>query len=107
MNAAVPRRRERKSRGSDAKRRRRAYARNTSDLAAREPAVWKEIGALVATKQPASYDRAVALLADLKEIAVAHKQDTNFKQRLHVLCAEHHRKPSFILKLRRAGLALP
>jgi hypothetical protein len=40
------------------------------ELARREPASWLEVEQLIATKRPKDYDRAVALLVDLRELAV-------------------------------------
>ncbi|HEY0372860.1 MAG TPA: hypothetical protein VGD79_12705, partial [Thermoanaerobaculia bacterium] len=84
-----------------------ARSKYLHDLALRAPAVWTQIGALIATKQPASYDRAVDLLVDLRDVAAAQKRESNFQQQLDALSAEHARKPSLIAKLRRAGLPLP
>lgn len=73
-------------------------------LARRGPAVWSEIDELIATKQPASYDRAVGLLVDLRNVAAVHGGESNFPGRLEGLRTEHARKPSFLLKMQRAGL---
>jgi hypothetical protein len=102
--AAAREERERKRRAEEAALARSKYLR---DLAQREPAVWKQIGELIATKQPASYDRAIELLVDLRDLAAAQGRESDFQQRLDALCAEHARKPSLITKLRRAGLPLP
>ncbi|HUP59157.1 MAG TPA: hypothetical protein VNA69_01925 [Thermoanaerobaculia bacterium] len=75
--------------------------------ARREPAAWKEIQSLIATKQAASYDRAVDLLADLRDVATTQSREANFQSRLEALQTEHARKPSFISKLRRADLRVP
>jgi len=81
-----------------------ARAKYLDDLARREPAVWIEIDSLIATKQPASYDRAVVLLVDLHDLAGKHSSESSFLGRLEVLRTEHARKPSLISKLQRAGL---
>lgn len=81
-----------------------ARSKYLGDLARREPAVWKEIHGLIATKQPASYDRAVGLLIDLRDAAAAQSRESSFLDRLDVLRTEHARKPSLISKLQRAGL---
>lgn len=81
-----------------------ARSKYLGDLARREPAVWKEIRGLIATKQPASYDRAVALLGDLRDAAVAHGRESSFLSLLDALRTEHARKPSLLSKLQRAGL---
>ncbi len=81
-----------------------ARSKYLGDLARREPAVWKEIQSLIATKQPAGYDRAVDLLVDLRDVATTQGRESNFQTRLDSLQTEHTRKPSLIAKLRRAGL---
>jgi len=82
-------------------------SKHLADLAAREPAAWKEVQSLIATKQTASYDRAVALLVDLRDAARAHGGEPNFDRQLDTLQTEHARKPSLLEKLRRAGLRVP
>lgn len=81
-----------------------ARSKHLEDLARREPAVWAEIDNLIATKQPASYDRAVRLLVDLRDIAAADGGESSFLGRLEGLRTQHGRKPSLISKLERAGL---
>lgn len=81
-----------------------ARSKYLDDLARREPAVWAEIDELIATKQPASYDRAVELLVDLRDLNAAHGHESNFLGRLEALRTEHARKPSLLAKIERAGL---
>jgi hypothetical protein len=81
-----------------------ARSKYLGELAGREPAVWTEIANLVATKQPASYDRAVGLLVDLRDAAAAHGGESSFLARLQALRREHERKPSFLARMERAGL---
>ena len=47
-----------------------ARERHLTSLARRETEAWGEVEALIATKQPGKYDAAVALLRDLRELAV-------------------------------------
>jgi hypothetical protein len=82
-----------------------ARAKYLGELIGREPAVWTEIANLIATKQPASYDRAVGLLVDLRDAAAGHGGDTGFLARLQALRREHERKPSLLARIERAGLA--
>jgi hypothetical protein len=81
-----------------------ARSKYLGELARREPAVWREIADLIATKQPASYDRAVGLLVDLREIAAAEGRESGFRDSFTALRMEHARKPSLIAKFERAGL---
>jgi len=81
-----------------------ARSRYLGELVEREPAVWTEIATLIATKQPASYDRAVGLLVDLRDAAAGRGGDSGFLARLRALRREHERKPSLLARIDRAGL---
>ena len=81
-----------------------ARERYLDDLARREPATWKEVDALIATKKPAAYDEAVRLLGDLKDLAARSGRIAEVQSRIQRIREEHSRKPSFIERLQRAGL---
>jgi uncharacterized Zn finger protein len=53
---------------------------------------------------PARYDEAVALLAELQELARHGGQAGEFARRFAALREEHQRKPSLIARFDRAGL---
>jgi hypothetical protein len=111
-DAADERQRAEATRAETEKRRREheaalARSKYLGNLAGREAAVWKEIDGLIATKQPASYDRAVGLLVDLRDAAAAHGRESSFLDRLDFLRTEHARKPSLLSRLQRAGLYAP
>jgi len=74
------------------------------EIAGREPELWNQVEDLIATKQPKSYDHAVKLLLDLQDLAARKGKRDNFEARLGGLRAAHARKPSFINRLKRAGL---
>lgn len=80
-----------------------ARAKHLDKIAGQEPALWNKVGSLIATKQPKSYDEAVDLLMDLRDLA-ARKDGTDFRLRLEALRAEHARKPTLIDRLHKAGL---
>jgi hypothetical protein len=80
-----------------------ARAKHLDKLAGTEPALWKQVEELVATKQPKRYDDAVDLLTDLRDLA-ARKDGAEFRRRLEGLRAEHARKPTLIERLHKAGL---
>lgn len=82
-----------------------ARARHLDSLAKREAQAWDELRALVATKQPAKYDEAVRLLRDLRDLGLHKGRADEVVARVRRLCVEHARKPSFIERLRKAGLA--
>jgi hypothetical protein len=79
-------------------------AKHLDEIAGREPKLWNEVENLIATKQPKSYDHAVKLLADLRDLAVRSGKAEEFGARFDALRAAQARKPSFIERLRKAGL---
>ena len=81
-----------------------ARQRRLDELAKNPEAAWAEAGKLIGTKVPARYDEAVALLADLRELARRGGQAGEFARRFAALREEHQRKPSLIARLDRAGL---
>lgn len=72
-------------------------------LAGREPKLWAEVETLVSTKQPKSYDAAVQLLVDLRDLD-ARATGGDFQGRLAELRTTHARKPSFIERLQKAKI---
>jgi hypothetical protein len=74
------------------------------DLGRREAAARRTVEELIATKQPGKYDEAVKLLCDLRELAL-RRGDAEIESRLHRVFLEHVRKPTFVERLRKAGLA--
>ena len=78
-----------------------ARERRLDQLAPREEEAWERADALAATKQPAAYDEAVALLADLRDLAAREGRADAFSARLHLLRERHARKSSFLERLRK------
>jgi hypothetical protein len=81
----------------------RARAKHLDQLAGGEPKLWQDVERLVATKLPKSYDQAMELLADLRDLA-ARKNETDFRRRIEALRTAHARKPTLIARLDKAGL---
>ena len=81
-----------------------ARERHLASLARREEEAWGEVEALIATKQPGKYDAAVALLRDLRDLAVRSGRREEVEGRLGRLHERHAKKPSLIGRLRAAGL---
>jgi hypothetical protein len=79
--------------------------RHLTELTKREGEAWRELDALIATKQPKKYDEALVLLVDLREVCVRAGRQTEAMTRIARLREEHARKPSLIERLRKAGLA--
>jgi hypothetical protein len=80
-----------------------ARARYLDELGGREPQLWAEVERLVMTKRPASYDEAVELLKDLRDLAT-RKQDSGFQLRFRSLRAILMRRPALMERMRNAGL---
>ena len=80
-----------------------ARARHLDALAGREPAVWKQVESLIATRQPKRYDEAVMLLVDLRDIA-ARKGGNDFRRRVEELRTVHASKPTLIARLQKVGV---
>jgi hypothetical protein len=82
-----------------------AIARETylDSLVGREAKLWTEVDGLVAMKQPKKYDHAVKILVDLRDLAARGKEG-DFGLRIEALRQAQAKKPSFIERLRKAGL---
>ena len=78
-----------------------ARSKYLDELAGKEDKTWREIDDLIATKVPKSYDRAVALLVDLRELAQRSGAGTEakFKSRVAQLRERHSSKPSLQKRL--------
>ncbi len=79
-------------------------AKHLDEIAGREGELWNEVEKLILMKQTKSYDSAVNLLVDLRDLAARMSKTKEFQERLNVIRAAHARKPSFIERLRKAGL---
>lgn len=76
-------------------------------LAKREPAIWQEIRALIATRKPADYNEAIRLLGDLRQLGARSGRADDVQNRIHQLREEYAKKHSFVRRLGRAGLIAP
>src|ERR671915_1354010 len=81
-----------------------ARERDLAALAQREAGAWREVDALIATKQPGKYDDAVKLLKDLRDIAIRAGQQGEVEACLVRLREQHAKKPSLVARLQAAGL---
>lgn len=81
-----------------------ARAKHLDEIAGRQPQLWARIDSLIAATQPKSYDEAVSLLIDLRDLAQREGTDRQFRMRLEAIHVAHARKPSFIKRLEKAGL---
>jgi len=79
-------------------------AKHLDKIAGREPELWNEVENLISKKQPKSYDSAVELLVDLRDLAASKGKTDEFRFRLDTIRLAQTRKPGFIERLRKAGL---
>ena len=93
--------RERDRREEEERRARERYLKN---LAPRKADVWVKVDQLIASKQPKKYDEAVALLRDLRDLGRRDGNTREIGARLRELQIQHQGKPTFIRRLREAGL---
>ena len=80
-----------------------AREKHLLSLVGREQKLWAKVDALITTTQPTSYDLAVKILVDLRDLDARGKGDS-FESRMKTLRQAHARKPSFIDRLGKAGL---
>ena len=82
-----------------------ARAQYLEELAKREDMAWRQTEALINTKQPRNYERALDLLKDLRDLGVHRDKDDAFAAALRSLRSRHAKKPSFLTRLDKEGLA--
>ena len=66
----------------------------------------KEVDQLIASRQPKSYDRAVSLLEDLRDVAAMSGSREDFTRLMQGLVAQHNKKRSLIRRFRSTALVL-
>ncbi len=59
---------------------------------------------LIDSKQPAKYDEAVKLLVDLRDLNKKTGKEKTFNKKLKTICENHHRKSTFLNRLKKGGL---
>ena len=96
--------REAKEKAKQEKARAEARRKHLDELSGREQETWGEVEKLIATKLPKSYDQAVALLVDLRDLAQRSGTQTAFAQRAGELRERHRAKPSLQQRLAKVRL---
>jgi hypothetical protein len=81
-----------------------ARTKHLGKLAGREAQIWEQADALIQTKQPNNYARAINHLIDLRDLAMRRGQERGFASSLERLRENHQQKPSFLRRLADAGL---
>jgi len=75
--------------------------RQLDALAKRQEEAWREVDALITTKQPQKYDKAVALLKDLRDLSARSAQQDAFQRRLAEVRERHSKKSTLIARINR------
>jgi hypothetical protein len=73
-------------------------------LAAREAQAWRDVDDLIQEGNATSYQKAVALLARLKQLAAYQDQEDAFQERLNQIYDQYARRKALLRRLRDAGL---
>jgi hypothetical protein len=81
-----------------------AHAKRLDELAAEGEAPWKQIDEMIATKKTSEYDRAVALLRDLRALAKRQGEEAAFAKRVLDLRAQYPGRPGLQARFNEAGL---
>ncbi|MAF12731.1 hypothetical protein CMK11_19960 [Candidatus Poribacteria bacterium] len=81
-----------------------AKEKRLDTLSPRKVAAWVDVEQLVAARQQDSYDDAIRLLVDLRDLAEREGDEWGFGERLGVLLEVHVRKTTFVAKVEKAGL---
>jgi hypothetical protein len=80
-----------------------AREQRLDSLAGKEASLWARVENLIDSKLPKSYDEAVNLLLDLRDLD-NRKKGVDFGSRIEALHRKHARKPTLIERLLKAGL---
>jgi hypothetical protein len=81
-----------------------AYARRLDELAAEGEAPWKQVDEMIATKKTSEYDRAVALLRDLRALAKHRGGEAAFARHVLDLRAQYPGRPGLQDRFDKAGM---
>ena len=81
-----------------------AYAKRLDELAAGGKVPWKQVDEMIAAKKTSEYDRAVALLRDLRALAKRQGEDAAFAKRVLELRAQYPGRPGLQERFNEAGL---
>jgi hypothetical protein len=73
-------------------------------LAGRENSIWKKVDEFIDSKQPAKYDQAVKMLVDLRDLNKKTGKEKAFNKKLKTICENHHRKMTFLNRLKKVGI---
>jgi hypothetical protein len=80
-----------------------ARKKRLDQLEGQEDRLWDDVDKLIETKKQTEYDKAVALLRDLRDLAQRSGRTDDFELRVDELRRQHRSKSSLLNKLSRAG----
>lgn len=78
--------------------------KHLKSLVGKEQALWAQVDQLIALRAAKSYDQAVALLQDLRDLADRQGTRVEFSLRMNALYQEHAKKTAFAARLRKTQL---
>jgi hypothetical protein len=81
-----------------------ARKKHLDSLVGREEDLWRQVEALVESKRPQEYDRAVQLLTDLHDLGVSQDSVETFGSRLDALRERYATRRGLLARLDEAGL---
>jgi hypothetical protein len=81
-----------------------ARASYLDSLTGREEELWEQVEALIETKQPKQYDRALMLLTDSHDLCARQDRDAAFADRLDALRERYAKRPALLSRLDGAEL---
>jgi hypothetical protein len=81
-----------------------ARERYLGELAGREEELWSRIDDLVATRRAGGYDEAVALLRDVRDLAIREGRASDADARLFAFREQHASKTALLRRMDTAGL---
>lgn len=82
----------------------RARVQRLRALDERGESAWRDVEDLIALRNAPSYDRAAALLADLRDIAAEAQRSEEFKRRVADIGTRHSQKRQLISRLVKMGI---
>jgi len=80
-----------------------ARKKRLAAVAARGELAWREVDNEIERRNASGYDRAKALLDDLRDVASSHGTTNEFERRVSALRQKHARKGQFIERLGSFG----
>ncbi len=83
-----------------------ARIRRLNELSKQEPELWEEVFGLIEKKQSKSYDEAVKLLLELRELAEYKSEWEKFRTRIEQIYEQYDNRPGLKTRLRQAGLLI-